>query len=375
MSKKLKTALITVCLLLTVTVVYALAAAGGASDPLASLSYLTGTFMDAVDQQVEEKLDAADEALLNGGGDLSGGTAATWAETRLKEGDALTGSTGTGVLLLAGSVRVTFGSGAVVDVTTGTTVSSGSTLTANHRYLVAEDTTAVFAVTSKTAVVDYQGPYAFSESASTDYNAIAAALKTMHLFQGSFTGYGEGYDLEVAPTRLQALIMFIRVLGEEEQALAYTGSTPFTDIAAGTQSEKYVGYAYSKGYTNGYSATTFRPSQTVTASQYMEFILRALGYSSADNKDLSGTLSNALANGVITEGELSALQNGTFLRADLAYVSYYALDAVVAGSSTEGRRRRTSPSRYKVSSTLPDGQPRKGVSWWGMKGPMPTISG
>ena len=114
--------------------------------------------------------------------------------------------------------------------------------------------------------------------------------------------------------------------------LAYTGSTPFTDITPGTQSEKYVGYAYSKGYTNGYSATTFRPSQTVTASQYMEFILRALGYSSADNKDLSGTLTNALTNGVITEGELAALQGGTFLRADLAYVSYYALDAAVSGS-------------------------------------------
>ena len=107
--------------------------------------------------------------------------------------------------------------------------------------------------------------------------------------------------------------MFIRVLGEENDALAYTGSTPFTDITSGTQSEKYVGYAYSKGYTNGYSATTFRPSQTVTASQYMEFILRALGYSSADNKDLSGTLTNALTNGVITEGELAALQGGTFL--------------------------------------------------------------
>ena len=50
MTRKTKTALITVCLLLTVTVVYALAAAGGASDPLASLSYLTGTFTDAVDQ-------------------------------------------------------------------------------------------------------------------------------------------------------------------------------------------------------------------------------------------------------------------------------------------------------------------------------------
>ena len=112
----------------------------------------------------------------------------------------------------------------------------------------------------------------------------------------------------------------------------YTGPMPFTDVAAGSQSEKYVGYAYSKGYTNGYSATTFRPSQTVTASQYMEFILRALGYSSADNKDLSGTLANALANGVITEGELASLQGGTFLRADLAYISYYALDAAVSGS-------------------------------------------
>ena len=332
MTRKTKTALITVCLLLTVTVVYALAAAGGASDPLASLSYLTGTFTDAVDQRVEEKLDDSDQALLNGDAAPSDGGAATWMETRLKAGDALTGSTGTGVLLLAGGMQVTFNSGAVVDVTTGTTVTSGSALTASHRYLVAEETTAVFTVTSKTAVVDYQGPYAFSYSTNTDYNAIAAALKTMHLFQGSFTGYGEGYDLEVAPTRLQALIMFIRVLGEENDALAYTGSTPFTDITSGTQSEKYVGYAYSKGYTNGYSATTFRPSQTVTASQYMEFILRALGYSSADNKDLSGTLTNALTNGVITEGELAALQGGTFLRADLAYVSYYALDAAVSGS-------------------------------------------
>lgn len=336
MKRKTRTALITVCLLLTVSVVSALAA-GEASDPLASLSYLTGVFTDSVNRQVEEKLDEVERT--NGGTSSAGASAATWAETRLKEGDSLSGSTGTGVLLLAGSAQVTFSSGAVIDVTTGSTVPSGSALSLNHRYLVAEDTAASFTVTSKTAVVDYQGPYDFLYSAATDYNAIAAALKTMHLFQGSFTGYGEGYDLEVAPTRLQALIMFIRVLGEEDAALAYTGSTPFTDIAAGTQAEKYVGYAYSKGYTNGYSATTFRPSQTVTASQYMEFLLRALGYSSADNKDLSTTLDNALTNGVITPGELADLQAGSFLRADLVYVSYYALDAAVAGErETLGER-------------------------------------
>lgn len=331
--KKKRFLLPVLCLLIPLALmVSALAAGGDLSDPLASLSYLTGIFTDTVDKRVDEKLNASDQALLSGNLEaVSGSSTATWTETRLKEGDVLTGSTGTSVLVLAGGARVTF-SGAVVDVTTGTAVTSGSALAVNHRYLVTENTTADFTVTSKTAVVDYQGPYAFRYSNATDYNAIAAALKTLNLFKGSFTGYGEGYDLEVAPTRLQALIMFIRVLGEEDAALAYTGPMPFTDVAAGSQSEKYVGYAYSKGYTNGYSATTFRPSQTVTAGQYMEFMLRALGYSSAANTDLSGTLDNAYANGVITSGELTALQSGTFLRADLVYVSYYALDATMAGT-------------------------------------------
>lgn len=331
--KKKRFLLPVLCLLIPLALmVSALAAGGDLSDPLASLSYLTGIFTDTVNKRVDEKLNASDQALLSGNLEaVSGSSTATWTETRLKEGDVLTGSTGTSVLVLAGGARVTF-SGALVDVTTSTAVTSGSALAVNHRYLVAENTTADFTVTSKTAVVDYQGPYAFRYSNATDYNAIAAALKTLNLFKGSFTGYGEGYDLEVAPTRLQALIMFIRVLGEEDAALAYTGPMPFTDVAAGSQSEKYVGYAYSKGYTNGYSATTFRPSQTVTAGQYMEFMLRALGYSSAANTDLSGTLDNAYANGVITSGELTALQSGTFLRADLVYVSYYALDATMAGT-------------------------------------------
>ena len=46
---------------------------------------------------------------------------------------------------------------------------------------------ATFTVTAKTAVVDHQGG-TFMYSGATDYNAMAAALKTMHLFKGSFTG-------------------------------------------------------------------------------------------------------------------------------------------------------------------------------------------
>lgn len=322
-----------IAVILPLTVILAAAvwvlAVGDASDPLASLSYLVGTFSETVDTEVEKRLDASDAALLAGAenGESLISTAPVWEETRLKKGDSLLGSTGTNVLLLSGGAQVTYDTGAVVDVTTGKTVESGTELAVNHRYMAAEDTAAAFTVTTKTAVVDYQGQYAFAYSNATDYNAMAAALKKLNLFKGSFTGYGEGFDLEVAPTRLQALIMFIRVLGEEEQALAWTGSQPFKDIHAGTQAYQYVGYAYEKGYTNGYTTTEFRPAGAVNAYQYTEFVLRAMGYSSAANTNLADTFIRAVDAGVLTEGEAAYLQADQFLRAELVYISYYALQA------------------------------------------------
>ena len=244
---KKKTALLLAAAMMLSLTLFAYAAGGDASDPLVSLSYLTDAFTKKVDAKVDEKLNDSDAALLESAGEEGGLSASFWAERRLKEGDILAAPTGTSVLLLAGRAQVSFAAGAVVDVTTGTTVPSGTALSANHRYMAAEDTSALFTVTSKTAVVDYQGGCSFSESGATDYNTMAAALKTLHLFKGSFTGYGQGFDLEAAPTRLQALIMFIRVLGEEEEALSWTGTTPFTDIVPGSQAAQYVGYAYSKG--------------------------------------------------------------------------------------------------------------------------------
>jgi len=310
-------------------------AAGDAKDPLVSLSYLTGAFTNSVESRIEEVLDDSDAALLESAESGEGITtsATVWTETRLKQDDILLGTTGTNVLMLAGNGSVMYNSGAVVDVTEGTTVASGSALAANHRYMVAEDTAAAFIVDSKTAVLDYMGEYVFSYSDATDYNAMASALKTLHLFKGSFTGYGQGFDLEVAPTRLQALIMFIRVLGEEEEALAWTGTLPFTDIAKGTQAEKYVGYAYSKGYTNGYTKTEFRPAGAVNAWQYSEFMLRAMGYSSAANTNIGDALTRAQDAGMLTQGEGAYLQAETFLRAELVYISYCALQTYLPDSS------------------------------------------
>lgn len=315
--------------LLAIAAVWA-SAAGDAADPLVSLSYLNGVFTSKVDAAVDSRLSG-----VQGSGAVEAGTAgeaAAWTETRLKRDDLIQTVTGDGVLLLAGAGQVAYDAGAVVDVTDGTVIPSGESLKVRHRYLVAEDTAANFVITSKTAVVDWRGASTFRSSTAVDYNAMASALKAIHLFQGSYTGYGQGFDLEAAPTRLQALIMFIRVLGEESEALAWNGICPFSDVQAGSSGARYVGYAYEKGYTNGWSATEFRPSSPVNARQYTEFILRALGYSSAANTDLSDTLDRAQSAGLLTAGEAAMLQRDPFLRAELVYISYYALEVPVFGT-------------------------------------------
>ena len=154
MMKKL-VLILSACLLLA-----AVAYAAGGEDSLVSLSYLTGTFLRNVEDRVDQKLDQSDEAILEQGadGELDLDTASTWREIRLKRGDLLTGSTGTNLLLLAGSGRVTYGSGAVVDVTTGTQVSSGTALAANHRYIVAEDTAAALLIPMKWTIMPWLPP-------------------------------------------------------------------------------------------------------------------------------------------------------------------------------------------------------------------------
>lgn len=328
--KKKTAALLALTLLLT-AVVWA-SAAGDAGDPLVSLSYLKGTFTQQVEQETERKLDESDRRLGAGGSVPAAPAASGWTEYRLKADDVLAGHTGTSVMLLAGEIRLSSFSGAVIDATTGKEIPDGTSLVPMHRYLVAENASPLFVTVSKTAVVDVQGECELQPSDAVDYNAMAAALKTLHLFRGSTTAYGQGFDLEKAPTRLQALIMFIRVLGEEEEAMAWTGNTPFRDIQKGSDAEKYVGYAYSRGYTNGYTTTTFNPAGAVNADQYTEFLLRAMGHSSAANTNLADTLERAQRAGVLTVGEAAMLRSSPFLRAELVYLSYYALDGQMAGS-------------------------------------------
>lgn len=331
------TFLLSLVLAALVFVGYAVAAGGDILDPLISLDFLDGTFRKQAETRLDEAITKADSVVLDSAKErwaaavakveasASSEYTAVLTEARVKQGDILSGRTGLQVLPLAGELTVSFSSGAVVDVTTGKELSSGSVIPVYHRCLVAEDTVALFTASSKTAVISYCGSYSFTLSTSPDYNAMADALRTLSLFRGTGSGIGSGYELERTPSRIEALIMLLRMLGEENAALACTSSHPFTDVPEWC--EPYVAYAYEKGYSNGISPTLFGTQYEASALQYTEFMLRALGYSSTATTDISDSLDRAFSAGILTSGECAALKDTPFLRADIAYLSYYVLSA------------------------------------------------
>ena len=335
--------LVSTLLLATLVVGFAAAVGGDADDPLISLDFLTNTFSPSAGRAAQEKLDDAGKRAYDAAEiqwragiaaiEASAGAerAHDWTEARLKHGDVLSTLTGAQVMLLAGEASVQYDSGAVIDATDGVVLPNGGELKQRHRYLVAENTTALFAVVSRTAVLDYCGDYHFSLSGSSpDYNAMASALKTLRLFRGSGTGYGSGFDLELTPTRIQALVMLIRLLGEEDAALACADESGFGDVPVGSWFAPYVAYAVNKGYTNGVGGNLFAPNMPANAQMYVEFVLRALGYSSTAQTDITTASARALTAGVITNGEKAVLDSVAFLRADVVYLSWYALDVPVA---------------------------------------------
>ena len=332
-----------VVLALTLCLTAAFASGGSATDPLISLSYLEGLFSQSANLSADTSLTEADNDLRNDlqqqldtmASSINAASGQNYApiatEITCKEGDVLAGPTGLTVIPLSGDIRVDTGTGAVVDATDGKEVPSGTILSAKHRYIVAEDTAAHFTTISPTATFTYQGNYAFSLSQyAPDYFSIACALRELGLFRGSSTSFGEGFDLHLAPTRAESLVMFIRLLGEEDAALACTYDHPFTDVSAWV--DRYVAWAYHQGYSNGISATKFGTADKVRAVEYQEFLLRALGYSIAGIHDYSTSLERALEHGALTGSEYQMLKSDTFLRAQVAYLSYYSLDTVRSGS-------------------------------------------
>lgn len=154
-------------------------------------------------------------------------------------------------------------------------------------------------------------------------NDLALDLKMLGLFKGVSD---TNFDLKRAPTRIEALIMLIRTLGKEQEALNGNWKHPFVDVES--WADRYIGYAYEQGLTTGVSSNKFG-SGSADSAMYLTFVLRALGYSDK-NGDFSWNNPYSLAYkvGIIPE----EVNIDTFWRADVVLISYSALSAKIKGT-------------------------------------------
>ena len=103
---------------------------------------------------------------------------------------------------------------------------------------------------------------------------------------------------------------------------------PFTDV--GATAAPYVAWLYDQGIANGTSATTFGTGERCSAQNYVVFLLRALGYQDGTDFAYADALTFAQEKGFYDPMMFS----GTFLRDDLAAVTYQALGTDLKDGST-----------------------------------------
>ncbi|MBQ4578154.1 MAG: hypothetical protein IJA84_03730 [Clostridia bacterium] len=345
-------------------------AAGTAADPLVSQSYLETVFNEPLEDYIETVFDtlaasleakteglqtAAEsyarkrvaevyaeelaEAVLEKLEELREGEETTltagMTQRTLKKGDVVTGPPGASVMFVTGTGKVVGPAGSeILNVTAGSTRKPGPAIREGILYMMLADDGSGIEVTSNTAAVllkdGARGGY------ELQYEGYADALNLLGLFRGT----DAGYELERAPSRIEALIMLIRLLGEDADALAGNTVSPFLDLSDWADGRRYVAYAYRMRYTNGTGPTTFGPNQNSALEQYLTFVLRALGYEDGVDFLWDSTCRDlALDIGLLEDGELEAIARDGFRRDHVAAISYRALDCDLQdGSGTLGDR-------------------------------------
>ncbi len=347
--------IVLVVLLVAALFVAATANGGTSSDPLVSQSYVDVTFFENMISEIEERADraiadfinkyfrkasdavqisydeevyvdaVADEVLarLQSEGKYLHSTSSAAPKT-VMSGDVISAKDGTVIILTSGTAKCS--SGSLINITKGTETYAGNGIGKFTSFMFPEGGGTV-EITSKTATVLIDGTYSLV-GYDIKYMEEAYALKKLGLVRGA----ADGMELYRGNTRAESITMLIRLLGEEESALATEQAHPFTDVDAWAQ--RYVGYAYRMGYTKGVSATRYDGSSLTTAGQYMTFVLRALGYSEeAGDFRYESALADAVTLGVIDASLMRELQSVEFRRDHVMHISYLAMSARVKGSN------------------------------------------
>lgn len=150
----------------------------------------------------------------------------------------------------------------------------------------------------------------------------AEVLKEISLFRGT----NEGFELDRLATRVEAGVIIVRLLGQEEYALANNYAHPFSDVPS--WADAYIGYLYQQGLTKGVSANRYDSEAKVTPDVFMTFCLRSLGYQDGeDGYEWDVSLPKALEIGVMDDFYKAYLNTEPYIyRDDIVGILYNLLN-------------------------------------------------
>lgn len=181
----------------------------------------------------------------------------------------------------------------------------------------------------------YEFREVLTEEQEQSITEMAKKLQILGLLKGTGTDDETGetvFELNRSATRAEALVMLIRLLECEQQALSSEKTHPFTDVPEWV--DGYVSYAYENGLTKGVSESAFDPDAEVSAASFMTFVLRALQYEDcAETPDFAWDSPWKLAQecGIIK----SDTRRDVLLRGHMVEISYNALFAKIKGTETK----------------------------------------
>lgn len=171
-----------------------------------------------------------------------------------------------------------------------------------------------------------------------------AAARRMYAL-GLFLGRGEdaegrpGFDLDSPATREEAVVMLVRLTGNEGGALRMDRDCPFTDVS--DWAKPYAAHAAYLGLVNGRGEGLLDARSDISATEYLTMALRALGYRSEHGEefgvsyekdfdwDAAWRKSDEIG---LTHGEYGP-DTENFTRGDMARISAAALDRGMNGHS------------------------------------------
>ncbi len=181
-----------------------------------------------------------------------------------------------------------------------------------------------------TMLLSYGNTYSTASDYKVKYHEFAEKLSSIGVFRGT----DKGFELDRQPTRLEGLVMLLRLIGKEDEVLEMADgeASQFSDVPV--WGVKYTNYAYRHGLTKGIGNGLFGASDVLNSKQYHTFLLRALGYDDSKGDfrwDQSDEFMKAI--GVISDEYYNDISSGIFMRDHVAKSSYEALFSSTKGST------------------------------------------